>query len=52
MLSVETVLVTVLAAIALSIIGIALGLILLGIDRRISARMQARIGPPPPAAVY
>lgn len=46
MLSLETIQVTILAAIGLSIIGIAVGLILLGIDRRISARMQARIGPP------
>ncbi|MBR1368275.1 NADH dehydrogenase [Methanocalculus chunghsingensis] len=36
---------TVAAAVAFSVIGIVVGLFLLGIDRRISARMQARIGP-------
>ncbi len=46
MLTIENAVVTVVAAFMLSIIGILIGLVLLGIDRRISARMQARIGPP------
>ncbi|MDO8840736.1 respiratory chain complex I subunit 1 family protein [Methanocalculus sp.] len=46
MLTIEMILMTVAAAVVLSVLGIAFGLLLLGIDRRVSARMQARIGPP------
>ncbi|MCP1662798.1 MAG: NADH-quinone oxidoreductase subunit H [Methanocalculus sp. MSAO_Arc1] len=46
MLTPENMVLTVGAAFVLSVIGILIGLLLLGIDRRISARMQARIGPP------
>ncbi|MDO9538475.1 MAG: NADH-quinone oxidoreductase subunit H [Methanocalculus sp.] len=46
MLTIEMILMTVAAAGVLSVLGIAFGLLLLGIDRRVSARMQARIGPP------
>jgi formate hydrogenlyase subunit 4 len=46
MLTIEMILLTVAAAVVLSVLGIAVGLLLLGIDRRVSARMQARIGPP------
>lgn len=43
---IETLALAVGGTIALAIAGIIVGLVLLGIDRRFAARMQARVGPP------
>ena len=43
---IRTVMIIILSTVALSFFGIFFGLIYKGIDRKISAHMQGRIGPP------
>ncbi|MEF8847829.1 MAG: complex I subunit 1 family protein [Candidatus Thermoplasmatota archaeon] len=42
----ETILITILGALGLSLFGIVFGLLYKGIDRKLAAHMQGRIGPP------
>lgn len=46
-----TILTTLLASVAFAIVASVLGCLLAGLDRKITARMQGRVGPPNPAAL-